>query len=258
MTTNSPLRCPLLRSPFRYSWPDAVAVAAPRRDGTHSRCGCRGKRARNARHHRQRSQGNDQANSGGRINCVVKQVGKGGKITGDALELDDGVRSGIRQSLSDVVADTRISKTGKTSIDGTATFYEGKVSTGSDSITGVQAAKNLFASLRNDSPALLLTNQINPLDARVESMRADFRKAVAPADGNLLELTRLSITGIEFFHAYKSGTTSLAQINGYYDHAHIHGSCSIRTTGLLPASKKTAGALALKFVRKHCWFALAA
>ena len=182
--------------------------------------------------------GCDQTNSGERINCVVKQVGKGGKITGNALELDDGVRSGIRQSLSDVVSDARVNKTGKTSTNGTATFSEGKVSTGAGSITGVQAAKNLFASLRNNSRALLLTNQVNPLDARVEALRADFRKAVAPVDGNLLELTRLSITGIEFFQAYKSGTTSLAQINGYYDRAYIHGSCSIRTAAGQPATSR--------------------
>ena len=188
--------------------------------------------------------GCDQATTGERINCVVRQVGKSGKVTGESLDLDDEVRRNIRQSLADVVADASINRTGKTGTDGTAIFAESRIATGAGSITGVQAAKNLFASLRNNSHAAHLSDRTGPLDSRIDSLRSDFRKAVAPVDGNLVLLTRLSITGIEFFQLYKSGGISSAQISGFFDHRYVSGSCRILTaTRQLATSKENAASV---------------
>ena len=187
--------------------------------------------------------GCNQATAGERINCVVKQVGKSGKVTGESLDLDEEVRRNIRLSLAEVVADDRINRTGKTGTAGTVTFAEGRISTGSGAITGVQAAKNLFASLRNNSHAVLLSDKTDPLDSRIESLRTDFSKAVAPVDGNLLVLTRLSISGIEFFQLYKSGGIGTAQTN-FLDGENIHGNCRILTaTKQLATTKENAASV---------------
>ena len=164
-----------------------------------------------------------------RIGCVVKAIGKIGTVGMDGnLRLNDDLRKQVRQSLEDVVADTRLNHTGKTTMSGTATFAQSVLPTRAGGVSGIQGAKNLFASLRNNSNSVNLANKTGALNTQITGLETDFRASVAPLDRTLIQWSHLLASGIDFYNAYRSGSTTdtvqteLAKSGGGY-----YGSCTL-------------------------------
>ena len=165
-----------------------------------------------------------------RIVCVVKAIGRIGTVdsTGN-LRLDDGLRKEVRQSLDDVIADTRLNHTGKKTSAGTASFAQSVLPVQAGGVSGIQGAKNLFASLRNNSNSLDFANKSSALNSQVAGLQADFRAAVAPVDKNLINWARLFAAGIDQYNQYKSGASTTAVQTVYAVDGNPIGSCAVQS-----------------------------
>ncbi|MET3134246.1 hypothetical protein AAKU55_004541 [Oxalobacteraceae bacterium GrIS 1.11] len=174
---------------------------------------------------------------GDKLVCIVGKISGMGTISNGNLTLQDDVRTEIRDAFTAVTANTTINKTGKTSVDGIASFTESKVPLTPGAPTGIQAAKKLFASLRTNLTALSNPGNTGALDIRADAMRADFDKAIAPLDPDLLKWVQLTGKGIDYLRDYQAGNTSTAMLQIYLGATKI-GGCTIYsdTAGSIPAT----------------------
>ncbi|MDC8757650.1 hypothetical protein OIK44_08630 [Janthinobacterium sp. hw3] len=149
---------------------------------------------------------------GAQLGCVVGKIGALGTIKGNSLEVNDALSGAIDTAATEVVADTTINQTGNTSV---APLPKGTVPILPPAASGVQAAKNLFASLRSNLTALSNGNHSGAIDLRADAMRADFEQAVAPLDDDLSKWMQLSTNGIDFLRAYQAGSTTSNTLEVY-------------------------------------------
>ncbi|WP_317204276.1 hypothetical protein [Janthinobacterium sp.] len=187
---------------------------------------------------------------GEKLACVVGGIGKLAKINGSSLEVNDSLSGAIDTAATEVLADTKINKTGNTTI---LPLPKGSVPIVPPAANGLLAAKALFASLRSNLTALSNAGNSGAIDIRADAMRADFDQATAPLDQDLAKWMQLTTNGIDFLRAYKAGNDQVNTLEVYSGGMKI-GGCNIYsdTSGNTPATAAgNAAAVGCSVIRKN-------
>jgi hypothetical protein len=100
--------------------------------------------------------------------------------------------------------------------------------------SGVASAKQLFASLRTNLNAIADSRTV--LEARAELVKSDFKKAIAPLDGELANWVAVPIFAIDYLARYKAGSVSTATVS-----LSGRGECTVVSDDLFTVPASTAG-----------------
>ncbi|MFZ6719620.1 hypothetical protein [Undibacterium sp. Ji49W] len=153
---------------------------------------------------------------GKRVVCVVSQIANAGKLDGNTFLFNEDVRLALRSALEKVTVDGNLNKSGKTSVDGVGTFISGSLPAPAPETDKVAATRQFFSSLRNNIYSLTNGQQNGAIDMRLNAVKADFEKASAPMDKDLLIWSKTLTEGIDQFNKFKAGTSKDTSVNGLF------------------------------------------
>jgi hypothetical protein len=137
--------------------------------------------------------------------CVVKQIASATHFNGNAIVLDESVRAQLRSTLVSVAQDANLNQSGKVSLDGVVTFSSAQAQSATPAQDKIAATKQLFASLRTNFHVLSNAQHTGDFDLRLDAVRSDFEKAIAPMDKDLLHWSQMVVNGIDRFNKYRAG-----------------------------------------------------
>jgi hypothetical protein len=184
-----------------------------------------------------------------RLSCVAKGIGAIGTLKDGKLELNAAIQSDLRQALTDVAGNGTINRTGNASANGLPSFPPvmpvppvtpvtpatpatpvPPVPPVTPPPTDVQLAKKLFASLRTNANLFSTSAAQSDLEVRGEAMKADFDKAIAPLDQNIIDWLQVSRTGLDHLRSFQAGATYNSAVymydHGYYSSCIVYSSPS--------------------------------
>ncbi|MFZ6658716.1 hypothetical protein [Undibacterium sp. TJN19] len=195
-----------------------------------------------------------------RVACVVRQIASAGKLDGNTLAINEDVRAALRGALEKVTADENINKSGKNSVVGATTFTSNSLPSPAPEPDKILATKQLFSSLRNNIYAMSNTQNSGAVDLRLNAVKADFEKATAPLDKNLLIWSKTISEGIDQFNKFSSGSSRSTSVNGLfygptalwsgYQNIGNLGDCNVmRNSGTVASTPAQAAGLECRFAR---------
>jgi hypothetical protein len=158
----------------------------------------------------------DANTQGARVVCVVRQIANAGKLEGGTLNLRDDVRLALRASLEKVAGDENLNKSGKSSVAGVSTFTNSSLPAPVPEADKIAVTKQLFGSLRSNIYAVSNAQKNGGLDLRLNAVKTDFEKAIAPLDKDLLVWSKTITEGIDQFNKYRNGQTRETAVNGLF------------------------------------------
>ncbi|KIF82808.1 hypothetical protein TSA66_21450 [Noviherbaspirillum autotrophicum] len=146
--------------------------------------------------------------------CTINKVTAPATMSADKTTFNEVLGSTLVAAAETVASKPEVNNTGKKleEVRNTIslTVAQQEVSTSKTPVSGVDAAKQLFTSLRNTSQALQAAGAAGgALDLSATAIKRDFDQAVAPVDFELLDWMSLIPAGIEFFENYKAGIATV-------------------------------------------------
>lgn len=149
----------------------------------------------------------------GNLVCVIDKVTAPATMSSDKTTFNEVLRTDLVAARETVASDSKVNNTGKTveEVRNDISLVQGEVGTTTTPVSGVDAAKLLFASLRNTSQALqTATAPGGALDLSASAIKQDFSQSISPLDFELLDWMSLIPAGIDFFENYKAGIATSA------------------------------------------------
>lgn len=182
---------------------------------------------------------NDSSNGFGCAGTVSEKVACVVTATMGAAELKDGnlsipltVQGAIREAAEKVAADTSLNKTTLTTLVGLPAFTQAKIAVGATVVDPIPATKAMFASLRSNANAWQAALKPGAVGNPVDTMKADFDKAIAPLDQDLADWLQLSARGVALYKNYvDAGNTGVTSevIQNPDMFGRVIGSCALTT-----------------------------
>ncbi|HJV51807.1 MAG TPA: hypothetical protein VJ652_10125 [Noviherbaspirillum sp.] len=144
----------------------------------------------------------------GNLVCVIDKVTAPATMSSDKTTFNEVLRTDLVAARETVASDPKVNNTGKTAeeVRNDISLVQGEVGPSTTPVSGVDAAKQLFTSLRNTSQALQTAGATGgALDLTAASLKQDFSQSISPLDSELLDWMSLIPAGIDFFENYKAG-----------------------------------------------------
>jgi hypothetical protein len=167
-----------------------------------------------------------------KIACVVNATTGSAELKNGNLNISLAGQIAVHNAAVAVAADKTINKTTLANLDGQSTFTQSTVTPGAVIVAPVAATKAMFASLRTNVNAMQAALKQGAVGNPVDTMKADFDKAIAPLDQDLADWALLSARGMDLYQTYadagNQGVTNKTVQNGNY-YGSIIGTCALTT-----------------------------
>lgn len=115
-----------------------------------------------------------------------------------------------------MAGDENLNKSGKNSVAGVSTFTSSSLPAPAPESDKIAVTKQLFTSLRSNIYAVTNAQKNGGLDLRLNAVKADFEKATAPLDKDLLVWSKTITEGIDQFNKYRNGQSRETAVNGLF------------------------------------------
>lgn len=165
----------------------------------------------------------------GNLVCVIDKVTAPATMSSDKTTFNEVLRTDLVAARETVASDSKVNNTGKTveEVRNDISLVQGEVGTTTTPVSGVDAAKQLFSSLRNTSQALqTATTTGGALDLSASAIKQDFSQSISPLDFELLDWMSLIPAGIDLFERFKAGTAITPHKSVYRGYYPV-GGCTI-------------------------------
>lgn len=155
-----------------------------------------------------------------RVACVVSALASATTVSGTNLNITPATQQALRTEIVTVASGTTNNQTSyntPTSMNGVAIVALPAVPVTpptAAAATDLQAAKTLFASLRNNINAFYSKNDATkPLNIQADGMKADLDTAISPLDNELDLWVKLPEKGIDLLENFKSGASTQVSVS---------------------------------------------
>lgn len=165
----------------------------------------------------------------GNLVCVIDKVTAPATMSSDKTTFNEVLRTDLVAARETVASDSKVNNTGKTveEVRNDISLVQGEVGPTTTPVSGVDAAKQLFTSLRNTSQALqTATATGGALDLSASAIKQDFSQSISPLDFEMLDWMSLIPTGIDLFERFKAGAIADPKKDVYRGYYHV-GGCTV-------------------------------